>query len=135
MGRKDNSKAKERKLERKAMEMKMNAGWANVNKANDQANPLEPLPSFKTFSKNGVDLVLTTEKVTDLDKETQEWICDLMERNMKEMYVQSEWGWNSENKRKELMEEAAWYLIAREVDTNKPVAFSHYRSVVLIMKN
>lgn len=130
MGRKDNSKAKERKLERKAMEMKMNAGWTNVNKANDQSNPLEPLPSFKTFNKNGVDLVLTAEKVTELDKETKEWICDLMERNMKEMYVKSEWGWSGENKRKELMEEAAWYLIAREVATNKPVAFSHYRSVV-----
>ena len=129
MGRKDNSKAKERKLERKAMEMKMNAGWTNVNKANDQSNPLEPLPSFKTFNKNGVDLVLTSEKVTELDKETKEWICDLMERNMKEMYVKSEWGWSGENKRKELMEEAAWYLIAREVATNKPVAFSHYRSV------
>ena len=51
MGRKDNSKAKERKLERKAMEMKMNAGWTNVNKANDQSNPLEPLPSFKTSTR------------------------------------------------------------------------------------
>ena len=50
MGRKDNSKAKERKLERKAMEMKMNAGWTNVNKANDQSNPLEPLPSFRMNS-------------------------------------------------------------------------------------
>merc|ERR1712066_143528 len=25
------------------------------------------------------------------------------------------------------MEEAAWYLLAREAETNKPVAFSHFR--------
>lgn len=50
-----------------------------------------------------------------------------MERNMKEMYVKSEWGWNEANKKAELMEESAWYLLAREADTNKPVAFSHFR--------
>merc|ERR1712149_57258 len=36
-------------------------------------------------------------------------------------------GYNPETKRSELMEDAAWYLLAREADTNKPVAFSHFR--------
>jgi len=127
MGRKSNSKAKEKKLERKAMEFKMNSGWSSVNKANAQDNPLVALPSFQVYNRNDVNLVIEAKKVTELDTETRDWIVDLMERNMKEMYVKSEWGWNAENKKAELMEEAAWYLLAREAETNKPLAFSHFR--------
>ena len=129
MGRKDNSKSKEKKQERKAMEMKMNAGVATIKKANAQTNPLEPLPSFQVFQKNGVNLKIEARRVTELDTETRDWIMDLLERNMKELYIQSEWGYNPETKRSELMEDAAWYLLARDADTNKPVAFSHFRCI------
>ena len=43
-------------------------------------------------------------------------------------YDQSEWGWNGEVKRKELNEDGAWFLIAKEKETEVPVAFSHFRS-------
>lgn len=132
MGRKDNSKSKEKKQERKAMEMKMNAGVATIKKANAQTNPLEPLPSFQVFQKNGVNLKIEARRVTELDTETRDWIMDLLERNMKELYIQSEWGYNPETKRSELMEDAAWYLLAREADTNNPVAFSHFRCFFLM---
>ena len=56
---KKSSKAKEKKMERKLMELKMNAGWAAVNKANAQENPLSALPSFSTFKKD--DLTITME--------------------------------------------------------------------------
>merc|ERR1711936_872447 len=126
-GRKSNSKAKERKLERKAMELKMNSGWTNVNKANALENPLVALPSFQVYNRNDVNLLIEAKRVTELESETKDWIVDLMERNMKDMYVKSEWGWNQANKKAELLEEAAWYLLAREADTSKPVAFSHFR--------
>merc|ERR1719190_145448 len=105
----------------------MNSGWSSVNKANSQGNPLDALPSFQVYNRNDVNLVIEAKRVTDLDNETRTWIVDLMERNMKEVYVKSEWGWNAENKKTELMEEAAWYLLAREAESNKPVAFSHFR--------
>jgi len=127
MGKKPNVKAKERKAERKAMEMKMNSGVFAIKKANAQPDPLEPLPSFKKFERNGVDLALEAKRVGSLDTSTKDWIFDLMERNMKEMYTKSEWGWNADNKRKELNEDAAWFLIARERETEVPVAFSHFR--------
>jgi len=127
MGKKCNTKAKEKKLERKAMEMKMNAGVYTVKKANNQENPIDVLPSFQKYQKNGVNLKLETVKVRQLDVKTQEWIVDLTERNMKEMYTKSEWGWNGDVKKKELLEDAAWYLIAKDADTDVPVAFSHYR--------
>jgi len=105
----------------------MNSGVYKVKKANQQPDPLEPLPSFKKFERNGVDLVLEARRAGSLETNTRDWVMDLMERNMKEMYAKSEWGWNAENKRKELTEDAAWLLIAREKETEVPVAFSHFR--------
>ena len=60
--------------------------WTSVNKANAIENPLAALPSFQVYNRNDVNLVIEAKRVTDLDTETQEWIVDLMERNMKEMY-------------------------------------------------
>ena len=53
---------------------------------------------------------------------------------MKEMYTKSEWGWNGDVKKKELLEDAAWYLIAKDADTDVPVAFSHYRYQAIKLK-
>merc|ERR1712217_532645 len=65
MGKKDNSKAKERKAERKAMEKKMNAGVANVKLANSVEDPLGNLPKpFSVFNKNGLDLTLETMRLS-----------------------------------------------------------------------
>ena len=90
MVKKDNLKASEKRQVRKALELKMNAGMAAVKRANEQRDPLEQLPSFRRFQKNGVDLQLETRRVTELGEDTKTWIVELMERNMKEMYVQSQ---------------------------------------------
>ena len=37
---------------------------------------------------------------------------DLISKNMKELYEKSNWGWNDANKKKEMLDENAWYLIA-----------------------
>ena len=80
MARKENTKAKEKKRERKLMELKMNFGsvctsawrlskitetslrWSKVKAAEMQENPLAALPSFTVFNKNGVNLTLETKK-------------------------------------------------------------------------
>ena len=41
-------------------------------------------------------------------------------------YEESDWGWNDKQKKEEMIEEEAWYLIARDVD-NEPVAIVHFR--------
>ena len=52
---------------------------------------------------------------------------DLTSRNMKSLYEKSHWGWNEANKKKELFDDAAWYLLAkREVD-GKLMGFAHFR--------
>ena len=90
MVKKDNLKAREKKRDKRALELKINAGMAAVKRANEQRDPLEQLPSFRRFQKNGVDLQLETRRVTELGEDTRTWIVDLMERNMKEMYIQSQ---------------------------------------------
>ena len=84
--------------------------------------------------------------MADLDATTKDWIFELLEKNMKDYYFQvqyknvssqesfikypspqAEWGWNSGNKKEELFEDSAWYLIAREGETGEPVAYSHFR--------
>ncbi|OAD56882.1 N-alpha-acetyltransferase 40 [Eufriesea mexicana] len=48
-----------------------------------------------------------------------------MERNMKSLYEQSDWGWDLIAKQKELTEATAWYLIALSNDIF--IGFSHFR--------
>jgi len=123
---KNNSKAKEKKLDRKLMEMRLNAGCQSVKSANAQENPLAALPSFSKVTKNGLDLTLETTKAPALDKEAKDKIFELLENNMKAMYIASDWGWNETNKKTELFEDTAWYLIARQQD-GAMVAYAHFR--------
>ena len=72
MGKKDNSKAKERKAERRAMEARMNKGVANVKLANEVEDPLALLPKpFSVYNKNGLELQLETMRGPELAEETK----------------------------------------------------------------
>ncbi|XP_072102116.1 N-alpha-acetyltransferase 40 isoform X2 [Mobula birostris] len=42
-------------------------------------------------------------------------------------YEQSEWGWKDREKREEMTDERAWYLVARDGGGKQPAAFSHFR--------
>lgn len=64
-------------------------------------------------------------RAKDADSKCISWIFDIMERNMKSLYEQSNWGWDPIAKQKELTESTAWYLIASSND--KFVGFSHFR--------
>jgi len=136
MGKKKEKKEKKADTKYGGIEQKMKnmqilggsvPGWAYVKKANAQEDPLEPLPSFKAFKKNDLNLVLEAKKVKDLDLETKEWMFSLLKSNMQEIYAKSETGWKEELKRKELFSQSAWHLIAREEESKKPVAFAHFR--------
>ena len=106
--KKKESKAKEKKAKRLEMEKKMNDRVAIVNAANSVKDPMEALPSFRRFNKNGLDLTMETTRVTDLDDFSKEWLMDLLRANMKDMYEKSEWGWNERNKSEEMFDDAAW---------------------------
>merc|ERR1712060_967312 len=136
MGKKDNSKAKEKKAERKAMEARMNRGVVNVKAANAVEDPLALLPKpFSVFNKNGLDLKLETVRAPEVPEETKVWAFDLVKTTMKPLYdaaygddpdMEAEFGWKEKDKKEEMWSDHAWYLLAR-TEEGKAVAFSHFR--------
>merc|ERR1712012_1120159 len=108
------------------MQKKVDARIKFVNAANKQEDPLGALPSFKVFSKNGVACNLSTRRATDLDENEKKAAVDLLIRNMKALYEQSNWGWNEKNKKDEMLEDSAWYLLAKN-EEGKICGFSHFR--------
>ena len=64
--------------------------------------------SFQNFTRGGLSISLSTERVTSLDSDTRSWLLDLTERNMRSLYEDSSWGWNEANKKDELFDDRAW---------------------------
>jgi len=62
----------------------------------------------------------------EMDVETRDWCFELTRANMRELYEQT-WGWNAMEKRRELNDAGARFIIARSASTKKPVAFVHFR--------
>lgn len=136
MGKKDNTKSKDKKAERLRMESKMNRGVANVKLANSVEDPMAILPKpFSVFNKNGLDLSLETVRAPEVPEETKAWAFNLVKTSMKPLYdaayqndpeMQEEFGWKEKEKKEELWADEAWYLIARTAE-GAAVAFCHFR--------
>ncbi|XP_051632598.1 N-alpha-acetyltransferase 40 isoform X2 [Manacus candei] len=104
----------------------MAAVCAKVDAANKLQDPLEAFPVFKKYDRNGLNVSIECRRVSGLEPSTLDWAFELTKANMQTLYEQSEWGWKEREKREELRDERAWYLLARDPDT-APVAFSHFR--------
>uniref|UniRef100_A0A3Q4GWC2 N-alpha-acetyltransferase 40 n=1 Tax=Neolamprologus brichardi TaxID=32507 RepID=A0A3Q4GWC2_NEOBR len=77
-------------------------------------------------SHSRLNLQIECKRVTALNPLSVEWAFELTRANMQTLYEQSEWGWKEREKREEMNDERAWYLLARDADSS-PVAFSHFR--------
>uniref|UniRef100_A0A8D1EVR8 N-alpha-acetyltransferase 40 n=1 Tax=Sus scrofa TaxID=9823 RepID=A0A8D1EVR8_PIG len=73
-----------------------------------------------------LNVSIECKRVSGLAPATVDWAFDLTKTNMQAMYEQSEWGWKDREKREEMTDDRAWYLIAWE-NSSVPVAFSHFR--------
>lgn len=125
MGKKS-AKGKEKKLKRKEEMARVSAAQAVVDVANEVKDPLATLTAFKSFKRNGLDLHLQCQRITDMSAEDVEWVFDLTKHNMQLLYEKSSWGWNDKKKKDEMTEDKAWYLMAKD-GSGKGVAFSHFR--------
>lgn len=97
-----------------------------INKANALINPLDTLPEFhKYITKDDNVIRISCTRAKNVQPECLSWIFDIMERNIKDMYERSSWGWDAAEKQAELTEETAWYLVALCNDTF--LGFSHFR--------
>ncbi|KAI5754593.1 hypothetical protein M8J77_009820 [Diaphorina citri] len=126
MGKKANS-GKEKRQAMKAERLAVAAAQKIVSEAHKVDNPLEPFTVFKTFKKNGLDLVIEYKKSTDLDAETKKWVWELEEKNMKHSYEVCDIGWDPQGKHSEMFDDRACYLVAKNGSSSTPVAFSHFR--------
>lgn len=104
----------------------MDAVCAKVDAANKLDDPLAAFPAFKKYDRNGLNLQIECKRVTSLNPLSVEWAFELTRANMQTLYEQSEWGWKEREKREEMNDERAWYLLARD-GNSAPVAFSHFR--------
>ena len=95
-----------------------------------QKNNLTGLEKMCKFS-SGEDFSVTLEfsHPGAASEEDKTWMFDLVRDNMKEMYIDARWGWDDGEKKRELLDEAARYIIARD-GSGTPVAFAHYRLMV-----
>ncbi|XP_058639586.1 N-alpha-acetyltransferase 40 isoform X1 [Onychostoma macrolepis] len=125
INRKSN-RAKEKKQRRLEERAAMDAVCAKVEAANKLEDPLSAMPVFKKYDRNGLNLEIECKRVTALSPDTVEWAYELTRANMQTLYEQSEWGWKEREKREEMKDERAWYLLARDADST-PLAFSHFR--------
>ncbi|CAH3024068.1 unnamed protein product [Porites evermanni] len=125
MGKKS-AKGKEKKLKRKEEMAKVSAAQAVVDVANEVEDPLAPLTAFKSFNRNGLNVHLECQRVTNMSKEDIDWAFDLTKHNMQLLYENSSWGWSDKKKRDEMTEDKAWYLVAK-CESGKAIGFSHFR--------
>jgi len=127
MGR-ESAKALEKKQRKKEEKACLKESLSKVEAANKLEDPMSMLLPFKKFQRNGLNAIIECKRVKDLDTDTIDFIFNLVKSNMQTLYETSDWGWDDREKKAELTEDRAWYLIARDVDSNnKPVALVHFR--------
>ncbi|CAH1117216.1 unnamed protein product [Phaedon cochleariae] len=129
MGRKtaaSTAKGKEKRQQRKEEQQRISQAMTVVAEANKLDDPLEPFPVFKRFCKNGLDATLFVKKCMKLEENIRQWAFNLTKRNMQLKYEQCSWGWSDEKKLEELMDDAAWYLVAKS-NEGALLGFSHFR--------
>lgn len=119
---KPKTKALLRKEKIKQETEKMNQRKQKLNDALSNPDLLEIVPLFKNFNKNGLQAAV--KYFQGCPAELKDWVFDLTERNMKEMYEQT-WGWNPNKKKHELYDENARFLVAFDGET--PIGFAHIR--------
>ena len=86
------------------------------------------VPFFKVYKKNGMNVRLDFS--VKLTKKELTWAFDLCKHHMEQVYNDSEYGWDDEDKMKELKEDGARFILARDETTGKPVGFAHFRFTV-----
>jgi len=126
MGKKNKDKVKEKKAAHKAHLAQVSAAQSRIAAANALEDPLAPFTIFQKYEKNDIQVSVTCHSVSALDTPTMDWIFDLTKRNMETLYETSDWGWKDKEKREELTEDPAWYLLCKDHSGNN-VAFVHFR--------
>lgn len=104
---------------------------AVFNDDGSDKNVCETLGAFMKYDKNGLDLDIGFSP--KLDKKELKWAFELVKENMEERYDASGYGWDDEDKMRELSENGARFLVVREwpeddsAQKGELAAFCHWR--------
>ncbi|CAG8790480.1 8192_t:CDS:2, partial [Acaulospora morrowiae] len=82
-------------------------------------NVAEFLGPSISYSRENFNSVIEYYSVESLPVDLKKWTYQLLKENMKKFYENSNLGWSSIKKRKELREVGARYLIARQIDKSE----------------
>lgn len=95
--------------------------------ANAARDVLAELSALSTFSRHGgAPIAVSSARAGDLQAAEREELAALFERNMRARYEASDWGYDAAEKRAELFDGAARYLVARE-QGGALAGFVHFR--------
>lgn len=101
---------------------------ASVNSANANSDLLRNLANLKLYKAGvtGNSFNISCVQYSECSQDLFSWMMNLLEQNMAELYAACEWGWDLEEKRKEMSNKASRFIVAYS-DLDKPVAFTHFR--------
>lgn len=93
-------------------------------------NVLEGIaPSFLYYQRNGVHInVVFSPRLTE---EEVDWAFEITRENMEEKYDASGYGWDDDDKERELTEDGARFLLLKDAtDDDKVIGYAHFRFTV-----
>lgn len=126
---------KQQQAERLAAMAESAAKLNNARFEEDGKSPRNVLVGFEPFCKferNGLSLQMElfargSGETSQTPADVCDFVYNLTETNMKEKYIEAGWGWNGLKKRRELEDEEARILVAKDTSTGAMVAFMHFR--------
>ena len=125
MGR-ESEKSRQKKLARRAEKERLAVSGALVKQANDVPDLMAELAAFRRYDRRGLAVSIEHRNMADLSAAEMDAMLTICRENMQTLYDACEWGWNDKEKRSEMTESMAKYLIARNAE-GKIVAFCHFR--------
>lgn len=74
-------------------------------------------PAFLSYKRNGLDVVISLQ--FSLSKDDLNWFFHEIKSNMEDIYDESGYGWDDDDKLMELNEDGKRYLVIREATTDQ----------------
>lgn len=84
--------------------------------------------SFLLFERDGVCVDISFS--AKLSSREVDWAFDLAKGNMEEIYDDSGYGWDDDDKQRELTEQGARFLLLKDRETQNLIGFVHFRFTV-----
>ena len=102
---------------------------ALFNEQGQDKNILEGIvPAFLAYDRN--DINISIEFSAKLKKADLEWCFDITQSHMEDIYDASGYGWDDDDKERELTEQGARFLLLRNPESGELRGFVHFRFTV-----